>query len=66
VLDTYFANQHYGSQQLRSYINCQLYSETCTLKLHTFGHCHRDGGEKTELGGIVFSNAATYHNVIDF
>lgn len=54
----------YGSQAVASYINRRVLSGRRPLKAHLFGHVHSSLGI-TEVGGTIFSNAATDFNVLE-
>lgn len=65
ILDKYFGGfDGIGCKAVRAYINQQMYSDG-RLKLHLFGHSHREGGQIEEHGNIKFVNAAKTHMVID-
>lgn len=61
IMDEYGA--HWGSEALRGYIDVALYGAG-RLQLHAFGHVHEKHGQQN-IAGVVFSNAATTHNIID-
>jgi Icc-related predicted phosphoesterase len=64
-----FFGEHYGVRALNTYINRCQYEEGWRLpKLFCFGHVHNQHGiEYKDCGGekVIFSNAATRHQVID-
>lgn len=55
---------YWGSSALRTYVHNRLHDSSVRLKAHLFGHVHEAKGMKTEAG-ILFSNAATTHNVVE-
>lgn len=57
-----FAGEHYGSDQLSSYVTQRMMLAdrrgTPPLRAHFFGHVHEQAGSETREG-VLFSNAAT-------
>lgn len=63
ILD--YDGDHYGMDALRDYTNRAMYAGRSFC--HMFGHIHSFGKmiDKTTCEGIVFSNGATDHNVME-
>lgn len=61
-----FESHHFGSPSLVNYINKRIRSEHADKFLHCFGHVHETGGHVLDEGGVIFSNAATKINIINF
>lgn len=70
ILDSFFS-ERYGARGLSSYINKCQYEEGWKLpRLFCFGHIHNQHGIEWKTYGdddrkVIFSNAATTHQVID-
>ena len=59
---------HYGSDTVASYVNRRMlatdHEGAAPLRAHFFGHVHASNGSKN-IGGTLFSNAATTYIVYD-
>lgn len=65
VLDNFCA--HFGVAAMATYHNVRAYSGAAPKPplAHFFGHIHENGGKVVTLGGTLFSNGATKHNVVE-
>jgi Icc-related predicted phosphoesterase len=65
ILDGY-ESHHFGTPSIVNYINRRTMAENADKILHCFGHVHEMGGHVLDEGGVIFSNAATTINFINF
>lgn len=57
---------HYGLEEMANHLVFRYPTVETVDALHCFGHVHERGGETEQHGGVLFSNAATCFNVIEF
>ena len=56
----------YGLEEMANHLVFSHPATDSVSALHCFGHIHERGGETEQCGSVLFSNAATRFNVIEF